>query len=92
MALMFTACSSHPKGTYASSDGISTITFGDDDAITLNALGLIDIDGTYVIEDGQITVTYILPLLGTKTEWVKSYAKDGDTITIDGTDFIKQAE
>ena len=88
-ALVLTSCSAGLKGTYKTDDGLSSVTFGDDKAITINALGLVDVEGTYEIKDGNITITYILPVLGTETNWVKTFEKDGKTITIGGTQFTK---
>ncbi|MBR6941265.1 MAG: hypothetical protein IKH65_10685 [Clostridia bacterium] len=49
----------------------------------------IKIDGTYEIKDNQITFLYTLigGLGGTLT---KSFEKDGNSIFIDGTEFVKQ--
>ena len=49
----------------------------------------IKIDGTYEIKDNQIPFLYTLigGLGGTLT---KSFEKDGNSIFIDGTEFVKQ--
>ena len=92
MLTALTACAGSLKGTYETSDGLSSVTFGDDKSITLNALGLVDVEGTYEIEDGNITVDYVLPVIGTKTQWVKTFEKDGKTIIIDGKEFTKVSD
>ena len=40
------------------------------------------------IEDGKITITY--NILGFTYDWEKSFEKDGNTIIIDGTKFVKE--
>ena len=37
---------------------------------------------------GEITITY--SLLGLSYDWVKSFKKDGSSIFIDGTEFVKE--
>jgi transcriptional regulator with XRE-family HTH domain len=48
----------------------------------------IEVEGEYLIEDGEITITY--SLLGLRYDWVKSFEKDGSSIFIDGTEFVKE--
>ena len=55
--------------------------------VELSAFG-IDIEGSYVIEDGTITITYTL--WSRSSDWEKSFEKDGDSIFIDGTEFVKE--
>ncbi len=84
-----TACSTKLSGTYTTTDGLvkQSITFKEDNMVELSAFG-IDIEGTYVIEDGTITITYTLWNLS--SDWEKSFEKDGDSIFIDGTEFVKE--
>ncbi len=83
-----TACSTKLSGTYTS-DGIvkQSFTFKDDNVVLMSAFG-VDAEGTYKIEDDKITVTY--KLLNLSYDWEKSFQKEGDTITIDGTQFVKE--
>lgn len=88
MACSLTACATKLSGTYTS-DGIieQSFTFKEDDVVVISAFG-IDAEGTYKIEDDKITITY--KLLNLSYDWEKSFEKDGDTITIDGTEFVKE--
>ncbi len=88
LVISLTACSTKLNGTYTS-DGIisQSFTFEDDDKVTISAFG-INAEGTYKIEDDKITITY--KLLNLSYDWEKSFEKDGDTITIDGTKFVKE--
>lgn len=83
-----TACATKLNGTY-SSDGIikQSFTFKEDNVVIISAFG-IDAEGTYKIEDDKITITY--KLLNLSYDWEKSFEKDGDTIIIDGTAFVKE--
>lgn len=88
MACCLTACSTTLKGTYTS-DGLieQSFTFKEDNAVTISAFG-IDAEGTYEIEDDKITITY--KVLNFSYDMEKSFEKDGDTIIIDGTEFVKE--
>lgn len=88
MACSLTACNTKLSGTYTS-DGIieQSFTFKEDDVVVISAFG-IDAEGTYIIEDNKITITY--KLLNLSYDWEKSFEKDGDTIIIDGTEFVKE--
>lgn len=83
-----TSCTTKLSGTYTS-DGIieQSFTFKEDDVVVISAFG-IDAEGTYKIEDDKIIITY--KLLNLSYDWEKSFEKDGDTIIIDGTEFIKE--
>jgi hypothetical protein len=59
----------------------------EDNKVKVSAFG-IDVEGEYLIEDGEITITY--SLLGLSYDWVKSFEKDGSSIFIDGTEFVKE--
>ncbi|MBR4864571.1 MAG: hypothetical protein IKU07_08340 [Oscillospiraceae bacterium] len=84
-----TACTITLKGTYTSNEGLveQSFTFKDDNKVEVSAFG-IDIEGEYLIEDGEITITY--SLLGLSYDWVKSFEKKGSSIFIDGTEFVKE--
>ncbi len=86
---MLTACTTKLSGTYTSADGLikQSFTFKDDNKVAMSAFG-IEVEGEYVIEDGEITITY--SLLGLSYDWVKDFKKDGNSIFIDGTEFIKE--
>lgn len=88
MACSLTACAIKLKGTYVS-DGIieQRLTFQDDNVVVISAFG-IDAQGTYKIEDDKITITY--KLLNLSYDWEKSFEKNGETIIIDGTEFVKE--
>ena len=55
--------------------------------IEVSAFG-VEVEGDYIIEDGQITITY--SLLGLKYDMVKSFEKSGSSIFIDGKEFVKE--
>ena len=48
----------------------------------------INVEGEYLIEDDTITITY--SLLNLSYDWEKSFEKKGNSIFIDGTEFIKE--
>ena len=89
--LMFTfvSCATKLNGTYTSKEGIieQSFTFKEDNKVNVSAFG-INVEGDYVIEDGEITITY--SLLGLKYDWVKSFKKDGKSIFIEGTEIVKE--
>jgi hypothetical protein len=89
MVCTLTACASSLSGTYTSKEGLieQSFTFKDDNKVEVSAFG-IDVEGEYLIEDGEITITY--SLLGIKYDWVKSFEKDGSSIFIDGVEFVKE--
>ena len=75
------------EGKYVSDGFIKqSFTFKEDNVVVMSAFG-IEAEGTYVIEDDEITITY--SLFGLKYDWKKSFDKSGDSIYIDGTEFIK---
>lgn len=89
MVCTLTACTTTLKGTYTSKEGLieQSFTFKEDNKVEVSAFG-IDVEGEYLIEDGEITITY--SLLGLSYDWVKSFEKDGSSIFIDGTEFVKE--
>lgn len=88
LMLTFVSCTTTLNGTYTSKEGIieQSFTFKDD-KVSVSAFG-INVEGDYVIKDGEITITY--SLFGLKYDWVKSFKKDGKSIFIDGTEFVKE--
>lgn len=88
MVCSLTACTTKLNGTYTS-DGLieQSFTFKEDNIVVISAFG-INAEGTYKIEDDKIIITY--KLLNLSYDWEKSFEKDGDTIIIDGTEFIKE--
>lgn len=83
-----TACSTRLSGTYTT-DGVieQSLTFQEDNVVVISAFG-INAEGIYRIEDDKIIITY--KLLNLSYDIEKSFEKDGNTITIDGTEFIKE--
>lgn len=84
-----TACTTTLNGTYTTQDELieQSITFKDDNVVEVSAFG-IDVTGEYLIEDGEITITY--SLLGLSYDWVRSFKKNGSSVFIDGTEFVKE--
>ena len=84
-----TACTMKLKGTYTTPGGLikQSFTFMDDNKVKVSAFG-IEIEGEYSIKDGMITITYSLGSIS--YDWEKSFEKDGDSIFIDGTEFVKE--
>ena len=89
MVCALAACKTTLSGTYVNKGVLleQRMTFKDDNKVAVSAFG-IEIEGDYVIEDGTITITYTL--LGLSYDWVKSFEKNGDTIIVDGTAFVKE--
>ncbi len=89
LVFAFTACATKLSGTYTNSEGLikQSFTFKEDNKVEVSAFG-IDVEGEYLIEDGKITITY--SLLNLSYDWEKSFKKDGNSIFIDGTEFIKE--
>lgn len=89
MMCALSACTTTLKGTYTSNAGLieQSFTFKEDHKVEVSAFD-IEIEGEYSIEDGEITVTY--SLLGLSYDWVRSFEKDGNSIFINGTEFVKE--
>ncbi|MCR5523638.1 MAG: META domain-containing protein [Clostridia bacterium] len=86
---LFASCGSTLKGTYKASDSLGgTLTFDKDNKVTGELFG-ITLDGTYEIEDDQITFSYS-GAFGIGATLTKSFEKDGSTLIIDGKEFVKQ--
>lgn len=84
----FTACTSKISGKYVAEDfAEQSFTFKEDNIVAMSAFGL-SVEGEYVIEDDEITITYSLGPLS--YDWTKSFEKDGKTIIIDGRKFTKE--
>ena len=86
-AVFLTSCSGNIDGTYTTRETLidSSVTFNDG-KITMSTLG-ININGTYKIKGGEITITS--NLLGEETSQTMTFKKDGKSIFIDGTEYIK---
>ncbi len=89
MMCVLSSCATTLEGTYTSKEGLieQSFTFKEDNKVEVSAFGL-DIEGEYKIEDEQITITY--GLWGFHYDMVKSFKKDGNSIFIDGTEFVKE--
>lgn len=89
MVGLLAGCSvKHLNGTYKSTGLLGgTLTFEKDQKVTGELFG-ITIDGEYEIDDDTITFKY--SVLGIGTSASKSFSKDGNSIFIDGTEFVKQ--
>ena len=90
--LVFVSCGSKLKGSYTNNEGFiqQSFIFEDGNKVKVSAFGL-SIEGDYVIEDGKIRITYSLEDLpiNLSYDWEKSFEKKGDSIFIDGTEFVK---
>lgn len=93
----FASCTQTLKGTYASTTDVGTVLNGNltfdkenkvSGEITAPIIGTVSIDGTYSIEDNNITFTY--SIFGINKDVTYSFEKDGKSIIIDGTEFVKQ--
>ena len=84
-----TACTSKLSGTYTSDDGLikQSFTFKEDNKVEVSAFG-VDIEGEYLIEDDEIIITY--SILNFSYDMKKSFSKDGNSIYIDGKEFVKE--
>ena len=82
-------CATKLSGTYTNNEGLvqQSFTFKEDNIVEISAFG-INVEGEYVIEDNTITITY--SLLNLSHDWKKSFVKKGNSIFIDGTEFVKE--
>ncbi|MDO4623370.1 MAG: hypothetical protein Q4B22_10505 [Eubacteriales bacterium] len=89
LAVSLSACATKLSGTYKCTDGLieQSLTFKKDNIVEMSAFG-INAEGEYHIEDGEIKIKY--SLLNLSYEWSESFEKDGKTITIGGTKFVKE--
>lgn len=90
LAGMLAGCSvKQLKGTYKSTDALGgTLTFKEEQKVTGELFG-ITLDGEYEIKDDTITFRYS-GLLGIGATLDKPFRKDGNSIWIDETEFVKQ--
>ena len=90
MALAMTACAFGLKGTYTNTDGLveQSFTFMEDNKVKMSAFG-IDVEATYEIDGDTIILTY--SLLSLSYDMEKSFSKQGNSIFIDGVEFVKQS-
>ena len=89
LVFVLTACTTKLSGTYTNDEGLvkQSFTFKEDNKVDVSAFG-IDVEGEYLIEDGKITITY--SLLNLSYDLEKSFEKKGNSIYIDGTEFVKE--
>ena len=82
-------CSTTLKGTYTSKEGLikQSFTFKDDNKVDVSAFG-IEVEGDYEIKDGKLIITYTL--LNLSSSWEKDFEKKGNSIFIDGVEFVKE--
>ena len=85
---LLAGCTTTLKGTYVNKEGLveQRLTF-EDGKVEMSAFG-IEVEGDYAIEDGKLIITY--HLLGLSYDWERSFEKDGSSIFIDGTEFVKE--
>ena len=88
MVLLLTACGGgKPNGTYVSKGLVpQTYTFKGDQ-VTMSAFG-INATGTYSISNGKLNIEYTL--LGMTQSISYSFEQKGNTLFIQGTEFVKQ--
>ena len=89
LVCVLAACATTLSGTYSNDEGLikQSFTFKEDNKVEVSAFG-IDVEGEYHIEDNKITITY--NLMNLSYNWEKSFVKDGNSIFIDGTEFVKE--
>ena len=89
LVCILTAFTTKLSGTYTNDEGLvkQSFIFKEDNKVEVSAFG-IDVEGEYLIEDDTITITY--SLLNLSYDWKKSFEKKGNSIFIDGTEFIKE--
>ena len=90
MVGLFAGCSLIPlRGTYKSTGALGeTLTFEKDHKVTGKLFG-ITLDGEYEIDDDTITFKYS-GTWGLGATLSKSFERKGDSIWIDGTEFVKE--
>lgn len=83
-----TACSNQLSGTYTS-EGLITqsLTFKPDNVLVISAFG-IDAEGTYKIDGDKIIFTY--KFFNESFDIKKDFKKKGNSIFIDGLEFVKE--
>lgn len=94
MLFSMAACGNKLSGTYTNSEGLIKLsyTFKEDNIVETNALGIdVDLESLkveYEIKDGKIIFTY--SLLGLSYDKECDFEKKGNSIFIDGTEFVKE--
>ena len=86
---MLSSCTTKLSGTYTNEEGLikQSFTFKEDNKVAVSAFG-IEVEGEYLIEDNTITITY--SIFDISYDWEKSFVKKGNSIFIDGTEFVKE--
>ncbi len=79
------------RGTYREEYGTGSVTFIDDERMTLNTLGIINMNGTYELNDAgdKMTFHYTIPLIG-RNDVTYDFKRDGDTIYLGKTAYYKE--
>ena len=93
VAAMFAGCSRTLKGTYKAEGGLlgatgGSLTFDKDNKVSGEIFGVSIGDGEYEIEDDTITIKF--SLFGVDTSKDYHFDKKGDSIWLDGTEFVKE--
>ena len=82
MLLCFVACGSKSiVGTWTF--GVNTFEFRDDNTVSISINGMLNYNGTYVVEDNTITIT-TQNILGMSVTKDFEYSLSGKTLTITG--------
>ena len=89
LACSLTACSTKLNGKYVAKDSLleQSFTFLSDNKVKMSAFN-VNVEGEYMIEDDEITITY--GLLGLSYDWVNTFKKEGSSIFIGDTEFVKE--
>lgn len=84
-----TACSTKLSGKYVAKDSLieQSFTFSSDNKVKMSAFN-VNVEGEYTIEDDEITITY--GLLGLSYDWVNTFKKEGNSIFIGDTEFVRE--
>jgi hypothetical protein len=91
MMCAIAACATKLSGTYTNDEGLikQSFTFKDDNKVEVSAFG-INVEGEYVIEKDEITITY--SLFDLSYNWTKSFKMDENSIFINGVEFVKEKQ
>jgi hypothetical protein len=89
LLLSLSACAGSLSGSYKAEGAImsQTVTFFKDKTLALSAFGL-SVSGAYVIKSDKIAITY--EVFGSKLVLEKSFRKEGNSVFIDGVQFMKE--
>ncbi len=74
-------------GTYMSSDGLQYFTFSGTNTVKMS-LSIISATGTYTIQGDKIIIDY--SMLGQSDTMEASFSRNGNSIYIDGVEYLKQ--